>query len=435
MRKALVEKLGETDGVARSDYLYYQGIRRAVDIPSMYLEVLGADDDDGDLTNGTPNVCEINSAFGLHGLRAFTASTTTPSIAPPTQEGYDVKLALGGLFPQCPEDQIASAKLTFHNRATPEQKTTLDMVSSGASLAATIPMQGAGTVVQYGVDIQFEDGGVMHFPDNAADPEYELFVGDVTEVYCEKFDQDPFAAGTWTHGLTSGEMTDGADDWLFGPPNGSAANGDPLAPFSGENVIGNDLSSKANFNGLYQANRVNWARSPKVDVSGFKKVRLQYRRWLNVEDGFFDRARIYANDQVVWENLDSNNGDASKTHHQDREWRFHDVDLTGRVAADGTIDLKFEIESDPGLELGGWNIDDLCIVAYDADSACPGGACGEGGGGTGGGGGGDPLDAGPQGGCDCRASTGQLGGPGSAAAFGFAIAMMALRRRRALRSA
>jgi hypothetical protein len=436
MRKALVEKLGEAEGVFRSDFLYYQGIRRASDIPSMYVEILAADDDDGDLTNGTPNVCEINHAFGLHGLRAFKAITTTPSVVPPTQQGYDVALALEGLFPGCAEDQIATATLTFHNRATPGMKTTIDMVPNGAALAATIPTQDAGTVVSYGVDIQFADGSTKHFPDNAADPEYEFFVGDVTPIYCETFDKDPFAAGGWTHGLTSGEDVEGADDWSFGPPNGTVANGDPLASFTGENVIGNDLSTAAKYNGLYQSDKVNWARSPKVDVSGYKRVRLQYRRWLNVEDAHFDHARIYANDQVVWENADSDNGDASKVHHQDREWRFHDVDLTGKVAADGTVDLKFEIDSDGGLEMGGWNIDDLCIVAYDQEATCPEGPglCGEGGGGTGGGSGGDGLGPSPQGGCDCKATSGDLGVPGSAAAFGAALAMLALRRRRARRS-
>ena len=34
----------------------------------MYPEALLADDDDGDLANGTPNECEINKAFHAHGL-------------------------------------------------------------------------------------------------------------------------------------------------------------------------------------------------------------------------------------------------------------------------------------------------------------------------------------------------------------------------------
>jgi len=435
LRKALVTKLGDTEGVQKANELYYQAIRRAVDIPSMYVEVLTADDDDGDLTNGTPNVCEINSAFGLHGLRAFHADTTSLSVVPPTQEGYQISLTLNGLYPQCPEDQIASATVTFRDRATPSAKETLPMNATGTVLAAMLPKVADDTVVSYGVDISFADGGKMHFPDNAADPEYEFFVGDVTPIYCETFDADPFEAGTWTHGLQQGEDSEGADDWMWGPPNGSASNGDPTVAFTGEGVIGNDLSPMGNFNGLYQGDKINWARSPMIDASGFKQVRLQYRRWLNVEDGQYDHGRIYANDQSAWENLATTGG---KTQHQDREWRFQDVDLTPYIGPSGQVDVKFEIDSDGGLELGGWNIDDLCVVGLEPKSGCIGaGGCGDGGSDTGGStGAGSPLDGAPEGGCGCvtagsDASTDTERGAAFFAVFALGATLMRRRRRTA----
>ena len=68
LRKALIEKLGEEDGIAHTEALYYQVLRRSSDVPSTYAEVLAADDDDGDLSNGSPNFCAINDAFARHGL-------------------------------------------------------------------------------------------------------------------------------------------------------------------------------------------------------------------------------------------------------------------------------------------------------------------------------------------------------------------------------
>src|SRR5690606_10609125 len=56
------------------------------------------------------------------------------------------------------------------------------------------------------------------------------------------------------------------------------------------------------------------------------------------------------------------------THHIDREWVFHDVPLTPGIL-DGTVQVGFELMTDGGLELGGWNIDALCIVA-DPSSIC-----------------------------------------------------------------
>src|SRR6185503_17541969 len=62
MRKELVAELGAGQGVPLSDHLYYVALRHAVDIPSMYVELLLADDDDGDLENGTPHRCAIDTA-------------------------------------------------------------------------------------------------------------------------------------------------------------------------------------------------------------------------------------------------------------------------------------------------------------------------------------------------------------------------------------
>ncbi|RMH45308.1 MAG: hypothetical protein D6689_00185 [Deltaproteobacteria bacterium] len=174
-------------------------------------------------------------------------------------------------------------------------------------------------------------------------------------------------------------------------------------------------------------------------------MRLQYRRWLRVEQGLADRATIYADGDPVWSNLAD-----GQTHHLDAEWRFHDVDLTA-AAADGTVQVTFELDTDSDGTFGGWTIDDVCIVGYNLP-ACGNGvveageACDDGnaddadgcrsdctvghGGGDGGGGGGDDGATGPDptvvGGCGCNGG----GAPGGAwlAVVGYALAR---RRRRA----
>ena len=101
--------------------------------------------------------------------------------------------------------------------------------------------------------------------------------------------------------------------------------------------------------------------SPVIDVSHAVGVRLQYRRWLGVEDGFYDDAEVFADGAKLWSNFDTGNQNGS-TAHRDREWRFHDLDLTAQ-AADGSVQIKFGLATDEGLEFGGWNIDDFCIMA------------------------------------------------------------------------
>jgi len=371
LRKALVEDQGPA-GVAVADHIYYEATRRAVDIPSMYFEALAADDDDGDLANGTPNQCHINSAFARHGLFKLGVDVEAPGVALPQLAEYEVSVAVEGGGGQCQGGEIESAELTWRLREQQDVGGVIAMNVAPDVITGAIPQQPSGSVVQYQVKITFADATAVQYPENAADPFYEFFVGAVEDIYCTDFETDPAADG-WTHGLTSGQQGEGADDWMWQEPLAPTSSGDPTAAFDGTRVFGNDLGG-GDFNGTYQSEKVNYAQSPAIDTTGYSQVRLQYRRWLNIEDGQFDRATIYANDTPLWDNFASPDMNNASTHHTDREWRFHDVDLTASVMND-SVTLKYELQSDQGLEMGGWTLDALCVVGVvDAPPAI----CGDG---------------------------------------------------------
>jgi MYXO-CTERM domain-containing protein len=358
MRKDLVATLGEEAGVPVANTIFYQAMRRAVDIPTMYFEALAADDDDGDLGNGTPHLCSINAGFAPHGLRQISVQGSNVSVAPPFQDGYVLSLAIVGLDAACPSDDFAGAEVTWRLREQPEVGGTLTMALGPSGLEATIPEQPDGSVVQYQVNVDFGGGVTTTFPDNPADPFYELFIGHVEPIYCTDFETDPTTEG-WTHGLSAGDPGEGADDWMWGPPAAPADSGDPRRAYSGDNAFGNDLGG-GNYNGQYQAGKTNYAETPDIDTSAYQTVRLQYRRWLTVEDHQFDHATVYADGEAVWTNVESAAGNVN---HTDKEWRFSDVDLSSQ-AADGTVKLKFELASDQGLNMGGWTLDDFCVLGY-----------------------------------------------------------------------
>jgi len=371
LRKALVAQDGPA-GIATADRLFYEAVGRAIDIPTMYFEAVAADDDDGNLDNGTPNLCLINAAFAAHGLYKLDVDVTGPGVAVPQLDGYDVsaKFAAGG--DQCGSDDIQSADVIWRLREDPNTGGQIAMDINGDSLTATIPKQPPNTVVQYQIKIDFQQSNDLQYPDNRADPFYEFFVGAVEDIYCTDFESDPAGDG-WTHGLSEGEQMEGADDWMWGVPMSPGASGDPDAAFDGTHVYGNDLGG-GQYNGTYQPEKTNFARSQAIDTTGYGQVRLQYRRWLNVEDGFFDQATLYANDQVAWSNLKTPDEQSASVHHTDREWRFHDVDLTSFIQNDA-VTLKWEINSDGGLEMGGWTLDALCVVGV---VDVPGQICGDG---------------------------------------------------------
>ena len=93
LRKAFIEELGEEEGHGLIDFLYMGAIKTTADVPSVYESVLLADDDNGNLADGTPNAGEIFDAFDLHEI-ANAAVPTSPHCPRPAQPTLTVT-------PQC----------------------------------------------------------------------------------------------------------------------------------------------------------------------------------------------------------------------------------------------------------------------------------------------------------------------------------------------
>lgn len=352
LRKALRNKHGPEVGAAITDKLWFESIRRAVDMPTMYPEVLLVDDDDGNLANGTPNECEINLAFDRHGLVGATALAATVVPGPVAPDGLPVSLLLASQQKACLDLTPTGAEISWRVRGGAESGTAPMALGQGG-FGGAVPNPGDGKVVQYQVRLTLQGGSQISFPTNPADTHYEVYFGPVTPLFCTGFESSPEVEG-WT---LSGE-------WSWGAPQGGT---DPSAPFTGAQVAGVALPAP----GLYAPSSQSSTRSPVISTAGFPTVRLQYQRWLEVEDALFDRAQLLVNGDPAWINAESFDGNVS---HRDGEWRFHDVDLTPFVAG-GNVQLEFTLNADEGLEFGGWNLDELCVVGTNA---APAGVCGDG---------------------------------------------------------
>ncbi len=86
---ALMAKHGHFTGWRTSERIYYTSLQNAGSyLPTgsfpIYNAYLAADDDDGNLANGTPNGAEIYQAFNTHGI-AGSAAVSTPGCARPAQ--------------------------------------------------------------------------------------------------------------------------------------------------------------------------------------------------------------------------------------------------------------------------------------------------------------------------------------------------------------
>jgi cysteine-rich repeat protein len=338
---AIEAAMGPAAGLAKTADIYYTVMQRASDIPSSYAEALLGDDDDGDLSNGSPNKCAIHAAFAAHNLASGAPPAGT--VDKPTRTGFNisVKASVGGGNTACPSPSISAGEIKWRTRGGSDA--TVAMTMAADKFEGAIPSQPNGTVVQYKVTLTLTDGQKVSYPNNAADPYYEMYVGPVTPIWCGDFES---GAADWTK----------SSDWEAGPAKGLG--GDPKTAAGGANVFGSDLS----MDGAYAATSTSFAESPEIDLAGKTGVRLQMQRWLGVEDGFFDKAKISVNGTEVWKNFASaSDPQANGVNHVDREWRFADFDLASQ-AASGKVKLRFDLTADEGLQFGGWTLDDVCLV-------------------------------------------------------------------------
>lgn len=411
LRTLLAEALGPDEGPALAHHLYQESLRRSPNLPATFAEILAADDDDGDLGNGTPHVCQIVKAFAPHGLTPYISPSGLTmiheplSVVSPGEGPHEVTAEMVHAFPRCAVDEDADAVVIKWRTAV--NGGTVQMSNASGKWVGALPAQIAGTQIRYSLIAEW--GGLQtSLPQNLADPEYKVFVGDVTPIRCDGFEQ---GLGDWTVGEVAGK----SGDFAVGPPQGLG--GDPDAAFSGEAALGTALEGT----GRYRQNRTSFAQSPLVDLGEHTRVRLQFMRWLTVEDSSYDQARVLVNGQPVWVNATSDSQESTLPH-EDREWRFEDIDI-GNFTAGGnhTVQVRLELSSDPDIEYGGWNVDDVCVVAWQ-----PPPGEGTGGAGGGGGGGGDDVPAGP--GCACEASAPERDLPLSV--FPILAAISLLRRSR-----
>jgi len=349
LRKALIRDLGHDAGVAQAEAIFTGIMQRAADIPSSYVAALIADDDDANLGNGTPHQCAIEHAFGIHGLVGSDFHTTT--VGTPVLDGLTISIPTDTpAAATCPVPQVTSIAVTW--KIGDGVASAFELQPQGAVWSGTFPPQPDGTVIAYAIDASLDDGSHVVLPNNPADPMYQLFVGQATPIWCEPFDRDP-------HWVQSGNL---GDEWQWGPPTSNPASGDPRSAHTGSNLLGTAISGY----GYYQASEMTSIVTPPIDVSSFDVVHLQYWRWLTVEDATYDHAAIAVDDAPLWQNASSPGGTLD---HIDKEWRFHDLEVTPYVMG-GTATIQWSLRSDASKELGGWAIDDVCLVGLGKHAVC-----------------------------------------------------------------
>lgn len=229
------------------------------------------------------------------------------------------------------------------------QSTDMLVGNAADSWVASIPGVGTNGLVEYYLIGTNTDGQQDWTPagPNPGDATFAFEVGSITNVFEQKFDGGNDAG--WTHVQIATQ-----DDWQRGTPAGKS--GDPSQAFSGSNVWGNDIGPDG-FNGAYQSNVDNYLESPSIDCSNASGLQLRFARWLTVEDATYDQATVFVDGAQVWQNPVGGGSD----HLVDTAWTIQTYDVSALADGDPNVRIRFALESDGGLEFGGWNIDDVSL--------------------------------------------------------------------------
>lgn len=355
------DRYGATEAYAPTVNIFVESLRSGPTIPQSYDSFVFADDDNGDLSDGTPHECEIIEAFGRHGLgpQGSGMLLQVSHLPIPTQSAtateYPLSADIVAFAENCIEVETEQAVVKYStDNGESWSEVTLDLETE--SISGAIPQVEANTIVKYYLEIQDDTGGVVTSPEGGSINPFHFYVGAREQIYCNDFELDD---GGFTHELLDGQQQEGADDWMWGTPIGLG--GDPEFAASGDKVWGNDLGGDINgenYNGEYQNEKWNRLTSSAFDVSGYDQVVVEFNRWLTVEDGYYDQASVQANGEIIWLNHASRR-EIGDEHHRDNQWSPHSmiVDLDDS----GSLTLSWDIRSDQGLSMGGWNIDDLCV--------------------------------------------------------------------------
>jgi hypothetical protein len=350
------------------------------------IDVLQADDDDADLSNGTPNAQAIIEGFDLHGITIFGYAEMdhTPVEFADADAGIEIEGDAEIIFPY----SLYFDGMKLRYRTAPDANwLELEMVEGASGFTAELPAQPAGTVISYYLYIADDFGGLSAIdPVGAAAEEYPnlphftlvgvepLLINDSDEYSDFGFWQagvpgyDNATTGQWEEAIPVGSFGVAGDPSTIAAPNVDHSFG--LAGFAfvtGVNPAGGSIG----------ANDVDAGhttlQSPVIDLTPYEEPVIAYWRW------YCNAPYSGANPRSDWWQVQlSNDGGASWTYlentlQQDLSWRRNAFRVADWIEPSDEFVMRF-IASDSttiGEYLDGGSLVEAAlddIVLYDLAS-------------------------------------------------------------------
>ncbi len=317
------------------------------------LEVFLADDDDGNLFNGTPHYVELAAAAQGKGLPHPQPQDLVISHSPlgDTTNPHGARGIRAVAFPVA-TGAVQQVSMVYSRNGEPSVTQTLVRGGVANEWLGLVPGVARG-VVRYRILAMHTNGAIVHTP---AHGDHVYSVVEPGLAPFSAFVSEDFEGGGvgWSFGVAA---VGSGNDWQVDRPQGygGIAQGtawtDPPGAFSGRLALGTNLRGGGLNAGRYPSGSDYFARSPVFDCTGKHSVFLRFRRWLSVQQGTADVASVRINGALVW----SNPADTAVV---DVSWQLVEIPVP-MADNNPSVQIEFGITTDQSIEFGGWGIDDL----------------------------------------------------------------------------
>ncbi len=331
MTKNLKVSLGQILGRQKADELILlPAVANSGDIPDAVLDTFVADDDNGNLNDGTPNYNDIAAAALSRNLPfpeipslTWTFPNGLPDIFTPGGTTIRVDVAANR---ETPVDGTGTVTYRFNGGSF----VTIPMQSVGVNqYEANIPSQNCFDQFDYYFNVNVAEGGTSSDPFGAPASTYSAIVAqDVFTAF-----EDDFNTNTgWT--VTNTAITDGA--FVRGVPAGDGTRRDPTTDFDGSGFcfLTDNVAGNSDVDGGPTT-----ITSPLFDLSNDGVISFAY--WHSNDDGDDPfRCEVSVNGGSTWTTAFTQTGGSDG-------WQTHQFTLSDVALPSSTVRVRFSSTDNP----------------------------------------------------------------------------------------
>lgn len=335
----------------------------------VYIETLIADENDGNLLNGTPNSDAIEAAFCLHGIGSdlYSIEQIVHEPLPNTLSlsvDYPVEFSIpnSSFLSQSAEDLL----LIYSTDDFESSTEAAVQASTENNFIASIPSQPEGTLVKYyfklpngtcGTSLLYPSSDFLH-------ENYSFYVGDYIEVFADDFETDQ----NWNIGASGDDATSGI--WQRSNPQQVIDGiGFELQPEDDHSENGSlCMVTGATVGQFWYSNDVDGGSttitSPIINDLNQTSI-LEFYKWFVHGAGFVFPAQgswkaQASSDGISWVTLENTNFG------EHRRWIRSQYRLSDYLDVNSTMQIRFIASDLPPGSIVEALVDDVRIVSLDS---------------------------------------------------------------------